>query len=150
MKLSRLTDYGIVLMAYMAVADETMRFSSRELSVKSQLPYPTVSKILKILHKSQLLISERGVSGGYRLSRPTREISIADIITALEGQVAITLCASDGWKECQIAHECPVKSPLQLVNTVVNNALKSLSLAEMVRVPAQKCETKSVIIELGA
>lgn len=148
MKLGRLTDYGIVMMTHLALAGEVARFSSRELAAKSQLPYPTVSKILKLLHKAHLLISERGVSGGYSLARPARAISIVDIIVALEGPVAITLCASEGWNECLIAGECPIKSPLQMVNTAVTNALKSLSLADMM--PARCNGTVQKHVELGA
>lgn len=125
-------------MQHLAKAGPDVRFSARELAKKSYLPYPTVSKILKHLHAAQLLFSERGVSGGYLLARPAREISVADIIVALDGPVAITLCSNEAGHECKIAADCPVKNPLQMVNTVVLNALKNVRLTDMLLMHSKK------------
>src|SRR5437773_1366764 len=91
-RLTRITDYGIVLMSYFARERDPIMHSARDVSQASRLPLPTVNKILKILTRNGLLVSHRGVKGGYSLARKPEEISMADIITATEGPVAITLC----------------------------------------------------------
>ena len=78
-RLTKQTDYGIVLMTEMAICEDR-RYNATDLSTESHLPLPMVSKILKILARAGLLDSRRGATGGYRLSRPAREVSVAQII----------------------------------------------------------------------
>lgn len=129
-RLSRLTDYGIVLMAYMAAHRESV-VTARELSERSQLPLPTVSKVLKLLSKGQLIESHRGVNGGYQLVRAPDQINVTEMIDALEGTIGMTRCSVVEEKLCQIDEHCPVKSPWQKINTVVRGALSQLTLTDM-------------------
>ena len=130
-RMSRETDYGIVLLA--RIAGETGRepVTARDLAFDSRLTLPMVSKILKRLARARLLSSQRGVKGGYRLARPASEISVADIIAALDGPIALTICIEQTPGEC--AHEtlCSVRHNWQVINRRVMETLSAISLAEM-------------------
>jgi Rrf2 family protein len=91
-RIGKMTDYGIVLLSYF-VHDEKKAHNARDLSLESSLPLPTVSKILKGLSRAELLVSQRGVKGGYRLAFKPESISVATIIQALEGPIAMTATA---------------------------------------------------------
>src|ERR1700680_4655587 len=88
-RLGKLTDYGLVLMTYIARNHDRSLHTARDLAVESRLPLPTVSKLLKELLQGGLLVSRRGLKGGYSLARKPREISVAEIIAVLEGPIAI-------------------------------------------------------------
>lgn len=131
-RLSRLTDYGIVVMSHMAAHGKGV-VTARELAERSQLPLPTVSKVLKLLARSGLIASHRGVSGGYALAKSPEQICVTDMIDALEGPVAMTQCSAAHKREetCQIDEHCPVKNPWQQINGVVRGALSRLTLQDM-------------------
>ena len=93
-RLSKLTDYGLVLMSYVARSGGGLH-TARGLAAESGLPLPTVSKVLKTLLQSGFLVSHRGINGGYNLARGAQEISVAEIIAALEGPIALTECSTD-------------------------------------------------------
>ena len=93
-RITKQTDYGIVLLTHLA-ANPERQYTAPELAAEARLPLPMVSKILKLLARDGLLASHRGVKGGYSLARPAEEISMAEIIAALEGPIAITECVSD-------------------------------------------------------
>src|SRR4029077_19456303 len=95
-KLGKLTDYGLVLMTCIAKGQGVSLRTATDLAAESHLPLPTVSKLLKELLQSGLLVSQRGVKGGYTLARPARDIALNDIIAALEGPVALTQCSTHG------------------------------------------------------
>ncbi len=94
-RLSKLTDYGLVLMSYAARNKGRTVHTARELSLESGLPLPTVSKLLKLLLQAGFLVSHRGTNGGYSLAREPEDISVAEIIAALEGPIALTECSTD-------------------------------------------------------
>ena len=129
-RISRLTDYGIVLMSYMAGQAERAH-NANELAAGARLPAPTVSKLLRLLAREGLLESQRGVKGGYTLARRAEEISVASIISALEGPIALTACATVDDPDC--AHEplCPVRSHWNRISLAIRDALEGVSLAEM-------------------
>ena len=91
-RISRITDYGIVILAHLARHEDDCAHNSRELAEKTRLPAPVVSKILKSLTRAGLLDSIRGSKGGYRLALPPAQISVVQMIAALEGPVAMTEC----------------------------------------------------------
>jgi FeS assembly SUF system regulator len=132
-RLTRLTDYGIVLLSYFAREREGGLHSARDVSAAARLPLPTVNKILKVLTKKGLLVSHRGVKGGYGLARRPEEISMADIITATEGPVAITLCTTSFPGSCAQEQACPIHSNWQKINEAIRQALDSVALSEMAR-----------------
>ena len=131
-RLSRLTDYAVALLSHMAKEGEEDLWAASDLAEKSGLPMPTVAKVLKHLAKSGLITAQRGASGGYRLSRKTAEISVADVIEAMDGPIAITDCtdgsAHDG---CKIKGACQLSGGWNRVNAAIRKALINVSLAEM-------------------
>ncbi|HEY3282657.1 MAG TPA: SUF system Fe-S cluster assembly regulator [Armatimonadota bacterium] len=133
-RISRLTDYGLVLLAQFAHGPEGHIRTGRDLAEQTHLPVPTVSKLLKTLTREGLLVSQRGVQGGYRLSRRPEEISVVDIIGALEGPIAVTLCSLEGTGECSQEDLCPVQSSWRKINSAVHNALEGIKLSDMVGV----------------
>jgi FeS assembly SUF system regulator len=132
LRLTKLTDYGIVLLIHFAQHIERDAQNAREIALETRLPLPTVGKLLKELTHHGLLVSHRGIHGGYALARPPERISVADVIAALEGPIAITECNSPldpglcGHEPC-----CPVRANWQLVNRAIRHALEEITLAEM-------------------
>ena len=122
-----MADYGIVVLSHFARTERELH-SARALSEATHLPLPTVSKLLKQLVQKSLLESHRGASGGYRLARVAARISVADIVEALDGPVALTECQTGA---CEIARDCGVRPHWNKLNTTVYQALASLSLREL-------------------
>jgi Rrf2 family protein len=100
-------------------------------SVATRVPLPTVSKILKALAHAGVLVSHRGVGGGFALARPAEAISVGAVIEALEGPIALTECLGDDPHSCDIEAGCPVRSNWERINRVVRDALEGLSIADM-------------------
>ncbi len=130
LRITRETDYGIVLLSLMARQPQ-QSFSAAALAERQRLPVPMVSKILKLLAKAGLLESRRGAQGGYSLAREAPAISAADIISALEGPIAITECSSSSEDNCVHQEHCGISSHWQRINSAIYNALAGISLAEL-------------------
>lgn len=133
-RITKLADYGIVLLTHFASSRPKAVRTARELSVETRIPLPTVSKILKALAREGVLNSHRGVGGGFALARAADDISVADVITALDGPIAITECLED---DTACGHEsmCVIRTNWDRINRVVREALSGLSIAEMARFP---------------
>lgn len=132
-KLGKLTDYGLVLMTCIAATDGAQR-TARDLAAESKLPFTTVSKLLKQLLQSGLLLSHRGIKGGYMLSRRPGDISVVDIIAAIEGPMALTECSTDGVSGlCNLELSCPIKSNQRVINQAVRGVLEKITLADLVQ-----------------
>jgi len=129
-RMNKLTDYGVVLLTTFA-RDPGQGVSARELALRTEIPQPTVVKLLKTLLKAGLLVSQRGTKGGYSLSRPPDEIPISAVIEALEGPLAITECNVPG--TCEHERRCPARPNWTAVNEVLHEALSRLTLAQMTR-----------------
>jgi FeS assembly SUF system regulator len=131
-RVTKLADYGIDLLTHVASGPKGSVRTARDLAAQSRIPLPTVSKILKSLAKRGLLASHRGVSGGYALARPAEAISVADVVTALDGPIAVTECLE---QDSACGHEgvCGIRTNWQRVNDVIREALAGLSIAEMAR-----------------
>lgn len=136
LRLSKQSDYATVLLAELAGGEQAVR-SVSELAQQTQVSSPMVSKTLKLLARDGLVDSIRGASGGYRLNRPAGEISIADIIKAIEGPIAVTQCSHDDG--CQLQAHCQIRPHWQLINDTIMSSLHQLSLAELCR-PVQKIQ----------
>lgn len=130
-RITRLTDYGVMLMTELAQAEESV-LNAAALAARSHLPVPSVSKILQALLREGLLTSVRGAGGGYHLTREASEISIRDIIVALEGPIAITECSLDHSHCDQEAH-CNMRSNWHIINQAVRGTLGDISLADMIQ-----------------
>jgi FeS assembly SUF system regulator len=132
-RLGRLTDYGLVLMSEIARYPQTQLHTARDLAAQSKLPLPTVSKLLKTLLQSGLLASHRGIKGGYNLVREPHLISIAEVISALEGPFALTECSIDGGGLCDLESSCQVKDNQRIINQVLRRALENVMLSDFIR-----------------
>ena len=129
-RLGKMTDYALVLMTHVARRRSGTLHTARGLAAESGFPVPTVSKLLKLLLQSGFLISTRGTKGGYSLAREAQEISVADMIGALEGPIALTDCSTD-LGLCDFERGCPVKHNQRVINQVVRGALEKLTLADL-------------------
>ena len=141
LRVSKLTDYGSVILAYMAChPNETM--SAASLARGVLLPPATVSKLLKMLVKSGLLSSSLGKQGGYQLARPAEEISLAEIISVLEGPIALTECSVEKGA-CCIEEGCDIRQHWRGVNRIIYQSLAQVTLQEML--PLKK-QSKAIIL----
>ena len=130
MRLSHLADYAVVLMTAAARRPAGARLSATELSADTGVPLPTAQKLMGQLAAAGLLTSARGASGGFSLTRSTSEISLADIVEAVEGPIAMTAC-SDGSHDCALDAHCRVKPHIGAVGNAVRGALGAVSLTQL-------------------
>lgn len=130
-RLSRLTDYGILLMTLVARDTGHTPRAARDLADEASLPPPTVSKILKILLAHELLVSHRGVKGGYTLARPPQETTVASIIEAMEGPIGLTECSSENGN-CDLLGFCPMRSNWAVISDAMRSALQQVRLSDLV------------------
>jgi FeS assembly SUF system regulator len=129
LRMSKLTDYGTLVLSQLA-AYGAAPASAGVVAGKTHIALPTVSKLLKALTRSGLVVSTRGVQGGYALARPPEDITAAEIIDALEGPVAITQCSADHGA-CDIAAYCRVGRAWQRINLSIREALQEVTLADL-------------------
>lgn len=132
-RLGKLTDYGIVLMTCIARSRSASLRTARDLARESQLPYSTVCKLLKELLQSGLLVSQRGIKGGYVLAREAQDISVVEIIAAIEGPMALTECSTDVTGACNLEPCCPIKSNQQIINQAIRGVLEKIRLSDLVQ-----------------
>jgi FeS assembly SUF system regulator len=130
-KLSNLADYAVVLMSTIAVRPQDIH-TAASLNVDTKVPLPTVSKILGKMAKADLLKSHRGAGGGFSLSKENEDISIADIIEAVDGPVQLTNCLSEEDDNCDYVPVCTTRSKWDKINKAVYEALNNVPLSEMV------------------
>ena len=129
-KLSKLADYGIVIMTHLARPGGSQA-SAHEIAQATRIPPPTASKILKALARDGLLRSQRGVKGGYELARPAVAITVAQIIETLDGPIAVTDCVDGATGDCVIESLCPARTNWERINSAIRDALEEVTLAEM-------------------
>jgi len=130
-RLGKLTDYGLVLMTCMARPQGSSMRTARDLARESKLPLSTVSKLLKELLQSGLLVSHRGIKGGYLLARDPHEISVLEMIAAIEGPMALTECSTEVIGLCNLESCCPIKSNQQVINQAVRGVLEKITLSDL-------------------
>ena len=130
LRISKLTDYAIVLLARFAQAPAGATLTAREMSESTALPHPVVSKMLKTLAGAGLLHSHRGAKGGYSLAREPEQVTVAQILEALEGPLALMECSA-GPGHCEQESSCGVREPWQRINRTVQLALQGMTLAEL-------------------
>jgi len=135
LRITRHTDYGIILMARLADEPFVVR-TATDLAEATGLPLPMVSKVLKHLARRGLVVSHRGASGGYGLARRPEAISVAELIAALEGPIAITDCIAHGPGDCGQWSHCPTQGHWQWINAAIQRALSGVTLAQMRQAPA--------------
>lgn len=131
LRISKLTDYGTVVLAYMAGESGTV-CSAADVAEATGIAVPTVSKLLKSLARAELLTSTRGANGGYQLARDPHKISAASVIDALEGPVSITECSAAD-SHCDYESVCSVGGSWQRINVAIRRALEDISLVDLLR-----------------
>ncbi len=132
MRLSSLADYAVVMMTAAARhCGGIARLNATVLAEETGVPLPTAQKLVSRLSAAGLLESTRGTGGGFRLSRPPASISLADIIEAVEGPIALTACVDGASQDCCIDQSCKVKPHWNAVNGAVRGALAGVSLATL-------------------
>jgi FeS assembly SUF system regulator len=131
MRLTSLADYAVVVMAAAARRPAGTRLSAGLLAGETGVPLPTAQKLMGRLAIAGLLQSARGTGGGFRLARPASGISLADIVEAVEGPIAMTNCAEGTRHLCALEQNCQVKPHVAVVNGAVRGALQGVSLATL-------------------
>lgn len=130
-RISRMADYGVVALSYMASDSDTF-YSAAVISERSGVPLPSASKLLKLLVKSGVLVSRRGAAGGYGLSRPPEAISVADLVIAVDGPIALADCLQEeSGSVCGLEGFCAVRGPWQKVSDAIRVALEEVTLADI-------------------
>jgi FeS assembly SUF system regulator len=143
-----LTDYATVILA--ALAGEPARVqTAAALAEQTHIAAPTVSKLLKQLQRSGLVVSTRGLHGGYHLARPPAQISAAAILDALEGPVALTDCSA-GHGHCEIEDSCRVGRVWQRLNLAIRRSLNDVSLAQLAGLEAAPARLPTLEREMRA
>jgi FeS assembly SUF system regulator len=130
MRLSNLADYAVVIMSA-AARTGGARVSATELAEQTGIPLPTTQKLLGRLASAGLFRSARGGGGGFVLNRQASEISLADVIEAVEGPIAMTTCLDDGRQCCALEGACQVRPHWGPVNNAIRGALSGVSLASL-------------------
>ena len=139
LRVSKLTDYATVVMTCLA-GDGDGVVSAQALAERARLEVPTVSKLLKQLAQAGLVASTRGVNGGYRLARAAERITIADIVTAMEGPIGMTECSAHSGM-CDLESHCGVRVNWQRINQAIAGALSNVTLADMLHPPPKQRAT---------
>jgi len=147
-RITKQTDYGIVLLTHLATTPER-QVNAPELAGETRLPLPMVSKILKLLVREGVLVSHRGVKGGYGLARLPEEISMAEVISALEGPIAITECIDEN-SGCTHEPFCGVRGRWHRINTALRQALEGITLSEMAEMAETQKPQLQKLVTLGS
>lgn len=142
LRISKLADYAVLLLAHMA-ENPDQRHSTALLSQETRLPEPTITKVLKAVVKHGLLNSVRGAHGGYSFVMEPQDIRITDIITAIDGPIALTTCASEGAHECEYQNFCGVSPRWQIINRAVEETLEKITLTDMMRPIASRADART-------
>lgn len=129
LRLSKLTDYAVVVLVRLASAEGVQ--TSPGIAASTGIPEPTVAKVLKTLAAGGLVASQRGARGGYRLLRPLAAIPVADVIATIDGPIALAACVDGSAIECESRGLCPVRGRWDPVNDAIHQALTAITLADM-------------------
>ena len=129
LRVTKLTDYATLVLATLAVAPSRVH-SAAELAERSRLELPTVSKVLKPLAHAGLVTGFRGANGGYRLARAPGQISLFEIVEAIEGPLGMTECSAEH-SSCEHESHCGVQGHWRQINDVIADTLRGMTLAQM-------------------
>ena len=129
-RLSRLADYGIVIATHLARHADRQQ-TAGDVAAATAVPAAMTSKILKMLTRADLLVSHRGSHGGYSLARPAVSVSVAEVVEALDGPIAITTCTEPTPGDCSILNLCPTRANWERINRAIRDSLDEVSLDEM-------------------
>lgn len=126
-----MADYAVVTMTAASRHCGGARVSAGQLAEETGLPAPTVQKVVSRLTAAGLLRSTRGVGGGLKLARPAAAITLADIVEAVEGPIALTSCSENGRHDCTLEQACSVRPHWDIVNRTLRGALAEVPLTQL-------------------
>lgn len=129
-RLSKLSDYAVVVLSQLAKGDRRL-VTAAELADATGVPEPTVAKVLKLLVRGNIIVSVRGAAGGYMMERSPQDISIRELIVALEGPIAVTACLEGGDSDCQLTGVCSMKGRWHKVNSAILSTLEAMPLSDL-------------------
>ncbi|AJR22946.1 MULTISPECIES: RrF2 family transcriptional regulator [Sphingobium] len=144
MRLSSFADYAVVLMSAAArhcgagagldpATSKYVKMNATTLSAETGIPLPTAQKLVSRLSAAGLLESSRGTGGGVRLSRPPAAITLADVVEAVEGPIAMTACTEMGAHDCSLEQDCRVRPHMNVANNAIRSALAAVTIASLAR-----------------
>lgn len=139
LRLSKKADYGLLAMRHLAAQEQDGAMSARELAETYSIPAELLAKVLQQLVRGQLLESHQGIRGGYGLARPAGQISVADVIVAIDGPLMVTACSEDD-HSCEQYSKCNIRDPLWRIKDRIVSALAATSVADLaadIPVPSQ-------------
>lgn len=132
LKLSKKVEYGLIAIRHIAMVSNQIT-TVKDISERYSVPGDVLAKVMQKLTKGKLIMSHQGAMGGYSLSRRAEEISVMDVITAIEGpQVGIAQCFSEEPENCSIFHNCTIKSPLGKIQNNLEHVFASMKVSEIV------------------
>jgi Rrf2 family protein len=134
LRLSKKSDYALIALRHLATPGDRASASARELAERFNIPVELLAKVLQKLARAGLLVSQQGIRGGYVLSRPADQITVADIIVAVDGPLTVTACSDDD-QTCDQFSKCNVRDPLWRLKDRIVAALASCTLAELATDP---------------
>ena len=134
MRLSKMTDYAVVMMVHMGQTPGRV-FAASQIADETGVTQPTVAKLLKELTRGGLLTSIRGVNGGYVIDRAPADISVAEVVEVLEGPIALTACVDGADDNCNVESLCGMRGNWNKVNSAIRTALEGVTLADMALQP---------------
>ncbi len=142
-RLTNLADYAVVVMTA-AAREATCKLSAARVAAATAIPAPTVAKLMGTLARAGLLTASRGVAGGFCLARAPSEISVAEIVEAVDGPIALTNCQTGEVHDCTITGSCSVRGHWGPINRAVREALDAVTLADLLRKPAPPAALRTV------
>ncbi|MEH6464409.1 MAG: SUF system Fe-S cluster assembly regulator [Shewanella psychromarinicola] len=146
-RISRMADYALLVVFKMCGREELITLD--KLCELTALPLPTLRKLMRSLTHSKLVESVRGPHGGYKLSSQPDQISIAEVIEAIDGPIALTECVKLDGGDCEIVDTCGLKGNWNIVNRLISNALHNVKLDAMGKAPMDVKRLKSALITIS-
>lgn len=129
-RLSKLSDYAVVVLSQLARGEGSL-VTAAELADATGVPEPTVAKVLKLLVRGNIIVSVRGAAGGYMMERHPQDITVRELIVALEGPIAVTACLEGGDSDCSLTGTCSMKGRWHKVNSAILSTLEAMPLSDL-------------------
>src|SRR5262245_59004598 len=145
LRLSKKADYALMSMKHLAVRGDGASSSAREIAALYDIPIELLAKVLQRLVRRGVLASQQGTHGGYHLARPPAQISVADVIQAIDGPVAVTACSTEE-ATCEQYAKCNVRDPLWRVRERILAALGECTIAELAADPPAPTATRAAVL----
>jgi Rrf2 family protein len=147
LRLSKKADYALIAMRHLAASEQGSSSSAREMAESYAIPPELLAKVLQRLVRARLLVSVQGTRGGYKLGRAAQLMTVADVIQAIDGPVAVTACSPSN-HTCEQFERCEIRDPLWKIKARIVDALATVSLAELAE-PAAAAEAVPVAVRVG-